>query len=61
MEGYIKGSVGPFITVQDYGYIVSYMQRYSLGSLGPFITVHVNGPYNFLVWKALSCHNSILA
>jgi hypothetical protein len=43
MQGYSKGSLGPFITVQYNGYIEASKQGYSKGNLGPSITVHFNG------------------
>jgi hypothetical protein len=42
MQGYIKGSVGPFITVHYNEYVES-MQGYSKGSVGPFMTVNYKG------------------
>jgi hypothetical protein len=43
MQGYSKGSLGPYITVHYIGYVVASNQGYSKGSLGPSITVHYNG------------------
>jgi hypothetical protein len=43
MQGYRKGSKGPFITVHYNGYLEAYMQGYTKGSKVPFITVHYNG------------------
>jgi hypothetical protein len=40
MQGYIKGSVGPSISVHYNGYVEAYMQGYIKGSVGPSITVH---------------------
>jgi hypothetical protein len=39
----IKGSVGPFITVQYNGSVEASKQVYSKGSLGPYIKVRYNG------------------
>jgi hypothetical protein len=43
MEGYIKGTLGPFIPVHINGIIEESMQGYSKGSVEPFIPVHNNG------------------
>jgi hypothetical protein len=43
MQGYRKGSVEPFITVQYDGQVEASMQGYNKGSVGPFTTVHYNG------------------
>jgi hypothetical protein len=43
MQGYSKGSVGPFILVHYNGLVEASMQGYSKGSVGPFIPVHYNG------------------
>jgi hypothetical protein len=43
MQGYSKGSVGPFITVHFNGYVEASMQGYNKGSVGPFMMVHYNG------------------
>jgi hypothetical protein len=40
MQGYIKGSLGPFITVQYKGSVEASKQGYSKGTLGPSITVN---------------------
>jgi hypothetical protein len=41
MQGYSKGSVGPFMTVHYNAYVEVSKQGYNNGSLGPFITVHL--------------------
>jgi hypothetical protein len=43
MQSYIKGSVGPFMTVQYNGLLEAYMQGYNMGSMGLFMTVHYYG------------------
>jgi hypothetical protein len=43
MQGYNKGSVGPYITVDYNGKIEAPMKGYSKGTLGPSITVHYIG------------------
>jgi hypothetical protein len=43
MQGYSKGSVGPFIPDYYNRLVEAYMQGYIKGSVGPFITVHYNG------------------
>jgi hypothetical protein len=43
MQGYSKGSVGPFIPVHYNGLIQVSMQGYSKGSVGQFITIHYSG------------------
>jgi hypothetical protein len=43
MQGYSKGSMGPFMTVDNNGKVDASMQGYSKGSMGPFMTVHNNG------------------
>jgi hypothetical protein len=42
MQGYSKGSLGPFMLVHYNGYVETYMQTYSKGSLGPFMLVYYN-------------------
>jgi hypothetical protein len=39
MQGYIKGSKGPFITVHCDSYVEACMQGYSKGIKGTFISV----------------------
>jgi hypothetical protein len=43
MQGYSKGSVGPFIPVHYNGSLEASMQGYFKGSVGPLIQVHYNG------------------
>jgi hypothetical protein len=42
MQGYSKGSMGPFMTVHNNGKEEASMQGYSKGSLGTIMTVHIN-------------------
>jgi hypothetical protein len=42
MQGYIKGNMGPFITVHYNDQLEDSMQMYSKGTMGPFITVQYN-------------------
>jgi hypothetical protein len=43
MQGYCKGSVGPFIPTHFNGFVEASMQGYSKGSVGPFILDHYDG------------------
>jgi hypothetical protein len=43
MQGYSKGSKGPFITVDYNDNLEAYMQGYNKCSKVPFITFHYNG------------------
>jgi hypothetical protein len=43
MQGYIKGSLRPSLTVHYNCKLVATMQGYSKGSLGPYITINYNG------------------
>jgi hypothetical protein len=43
MQGFSKGSKGPYITVHYNGYIEASMQGYSRGTEEPSLTVHYNG------------------
>jgi hypothetical protein len=43
MQGYSKGSKGPFIPVHYNGLVEASMQGYNRGSVGPLIPVHYNG------------------
>jgi hypothetical protein len=42
MQGYSKGSLGPFMLVYYNRYIESSKKGYSKGSLGPFMLLHYN-------------------
>jgi hypothetical protein len=43
MQGYSKGSLGPFLPVHYNGLLEVCMQVYNNGSVGLFITVYYNG------------------
>jgi hypothetical protein len=38
MQGYSKGSVGPFMTVHYNGYVEAFIKGYNKGSVVPFMT-----------------------
>jgi uncharacterized protein involved in high-affinity Fe2+ transport len=40
MQGYCKGSFGPYITIHYFVYVDAYMQGYSKGSFIPSLTAH---------------------
>jgi hypothetical protein len=43
MQGYIKGNLGPYLTLHYSGKEEASMQGYSKGRLGPSIKVRYNG------------------
>jgi hypothetical protein len=43
MQGYTKGSVGPFITVRYNGHVGAFIQGYSKVSVGTLIALYFNG------------------
>jgi hypothetical protein len=43
MQGYIKGTVGPFIPEHYNGKLEASMQGYNKGTPAPFLPVHYNG------------------